>query len=152
MHIQSPGRAALVGVAALSIVVAACSTGTKAAGGSGGDSISIASPASGAEVAIPFEVQLESNVPIGEPDTGNHHVHLYFDTGTDSGDYDIVYGTTAQVSRPLSPGTHTIIAALANADHSLAGPTQTITVTVTEGGAGGGGSSAPPPSTPGSDY
>jgi hypothetical protein len=136
----------LVLAVALALVVGACSAAVQAGGGTGGGAtISIASPAEGAEVSVPFDVQLESNVPLGTPDTGNHHAHLYFDTGTDAADYDIVYGTSWQVTRPLSPGKHTIIAALANPDHSLAGPTQTITVTVVGSGAGGpsGAPSAP---------
>ena len=130
----------------LALVVGACSAGVQANGGTGGGAtISFASPAQGAEVSVPFDVQLDSNVPLGTPDTGNHHVHLYFDSGTDAADYDIVYGTSWQVTRPLSPGKHTIVAALANPDHSLAGPTQTITVTVVGSGAGGpsGAPSAP---------
>lgn len=131
---------------ALALVVGACSAAVQAGGGTaGGATISIATPTAGAEVAVPFDVRLDSNVPLGTPDTGNHHAHLYFDTGTDAADYDIVYGTSWQVTRPLSPGKHTIIAALANPDHSLAGPTQTITVTVVGSGAGGpsGAPSAP---------
>jgi len=95
-------------------------------------------------------------VPLGEPESGNHHAHLYFDTDTASADYDIVYGNAWQVTRSLAPGQHTIIVALANPDHSLAGPTQRITVTV--GAAGGpddSGASPSPvavPSGPGPTY
>lgn len=60
-----------------------------------------------------------------------------------SADYDIVYGTTWQVTRQLAPGEHTVTVALANPDHSLAGPTQQIRVVV-----GGTGGSAPPVSSP----
>jgi hypothetical protein len=99
---------------------------------------------------MPFDVELEASVPLDDPATGNHHAHLYFDTATDSTDYDIVYGTSWQVVRPLTPGEHTIIVALANADHSLAGPTQEIQVTVDGEGGGGAddaGSSASPAPT-----
>ena len=121
----------------LALVVSACSAAVQAGGGTGGGAtISIASPAQGPEVWVPFDVQLNSSVPIGTPDTGNHHVHLYFNSGTDGADYDsctaLRGGDAAVVARP-----HTIVAALANADHSLAGPTQTITVTVVGCGAGG---------------
>ena len=129
---------------AITMVVVACAD---AVGGDAEDpSISVASPADGATVSVPFEVQLDASVPIGQPETGNHHVHLYFDTGTDAADYDIVYGTTWQVTRDLAPGEHTIIAALANPDHSLAGPTQEINVTVS--GEGDGDGAAPPPASP----
>ena len=139
----------------IAMVAAACSD---AAGGNAGEqTIAIASPADGATVTIPFDVQLESSVPIGEPETGNHHAHLYFDTDTDAADYDIVYSTTWQVTRDLAPGEHTIIVALANPDHSLAGPTQEIHVTVSadggsDGGSGDGGAPAPAsPAAPTSD-
>jgi hypothetical protein len=123
--------------------VAACSSGSQSGGGGQAATISFAAPANGAQVTIPFGVQLDSSVPLGQPETGNHHAHLYFDTGTDAADYDIVYGNTWQVTRPLAPGKHTIIVALANPDHSLAGPTQTITVTVGGGAGGTGGSGGP---------
>ena len=139
----------------IAMVAAACSD---AAGGNAGEqTIAIASPADGATVTIPFDVQLESSVPIGEPATGNHHAHLYFDTDTDAADYDIVYTNTWQVTRDLAPGEHTIIVALANPDHSLAGPTQEIHVTVSadggsDGGSGDGGAPAPAsPAAPTSD-
>ena len=64
------------------LVVVACAD---AVGGDAEDlSISIASPADGATVSVPFDVQLDASVSIGEPETGNHHAHLYFDTGTDA--------------------------------------------------------------------
>jgi hypothetical protein len=134
----------------LAVILAACDAGTRGTNG-GNASIGFASPSEGDTVSVPFQVELESNVALAEPETGNMHAHLYFDTSTDATDYDIVYGTVWQVTRQLAPGEHTIIAALANPDHSLAGPTQEITVTVgEEGQAGadgadaGAGSSTPP--------
>jgi hypothetical protein len=126
----------------VAIVAVACS---EAVGGNAGEqTIAIASPADGATVSVPFDVRIESSVPIGEPETGNHHAHLYFDTDTNAADYDIVYSTTWQVTRDLAPGEHTIIVALANPDHSLAGPTQEIHLTVSDAGDGG----AAPPTSP----
>jgi hypothetical protein len=105
-------------------------------------------------VTVPFDVQLDSSVELGEPETGNHHAHLYFDTSTDAADYDIVYGTSWQVTRELTPGTHTITVALANPDHSLAGPTGQITVNVTGSGSGSGSGASPatPTTAPGYRY
>ncbi|MEW6223068.1 MAG: hypothetical protein AB1627_00415 [Chloroflexota bacterium] len=156
MHRRSTPKSYLLALALpIALIVAACSSGgsgatgggdTAAGGDAGGATISIATPADGAEVSIPFDVQLDASVPLGEPETGNHHAHLYFDTGTDSGDYDIVYGNAWQVTRELAPGEHTITVALANPDHSLAGPTGQLTITV--GGAGSGDSGAPPSAAP----
>ena len=135
---------------ALAFVVGACDAYAQGAGGGsggGGDlTLSIAAPAVGAEVSIPFEVTLESNVALGSPETGNHHVHLFFDTDVASSDYELVYGATVQVTRDLAPGEHTIIASLRNADHSDAGPSQTITIVVA--GAGSGGARPDPTATP----
>lgn len=141
---RSTGLVAALAVVAL--VAAACgggSTSSSAAGGAAaGASISFASPSDGATVSVPFDVQLTASVPLADPSTGEHHAHIYFDTGTDAADYDIVYGNTWTVTRQLSPGQHTLIVALANPDHSLAGPKQQITITV---GANGGGAPAATP-------
>jgi hypothetical protein len=139
---------------ALALVVGACDAYAQGAGGgssSGGDlTLTLAAPADGAKVSIPFDVTIESNVAIGAPESGNHHVHLYFDGATASGDYDIVYSNTVQVTRELTPGEHTIVASLRNADHSAAGPSQTITVVV--GGSSGAGGPSPTAPTAPQDY
>jgi len=136
-------------VIVLALVVGACAAnasggGPGGAAADGSATIRFASPMDGAQVTIPFTVQLESNVPLGAPETGDHHAHLYFDTSTDAPDYDIVYGTTWQVTRALTPGQHKLTVALANPDHSPAGPTQQITVTVVGAGASPAASPAAP--------
>jgi hypothetical protein len=135
-------------LASLALVAAACNAGS-GAGGSSNASIGFVTPSDGATVSVPFDVQLEASEPLGEPSTGNRHAHIYFDTGTDAADYDIVYGTTWQVTRQLTPGQHKLTVALANPDHSLAGPTQEITITVSgspaESNGASSGSSTPPP-------
>ena len=145
MHLGIRPVSRLVAGILVVLLVSACSaagnTGEQAGGGTttGGQAadagtFAIAAPTDGATVTLPFEIQIDSSQPLGAPDTGDHHVHLYFDGDTSSADYDIVYGTSEQVTRQLAPGQHTITAALANPDHSLAGPTATITVTVGDGG------------------
>ena len=135
--------------AVIGLVLVACNPGAGTGASADGElSLSIISPTEGAEVSVPFAVELESNVPLGAPETGNHHTHLYFDTGASSEDYDLVYGTTAEVTRDLAPGEHTIIASLRNADHSDAGPAQEMTVTV----AAGEEPASPPPDDGGYDY
>jgi hypothetical protein len=135
---------------ALAFVVGACDAYAQGGGGgsSGGGNLtlSIAAPADGAAVSIPFDVTLESNVALGAPESGNYHVHLFVDTDTASSEYELVYGPTVQVTRELTPGEHTIVASLRNADHSDAGVSQTITVVVA--GAGGGAASPAPAATP----
>ena len=122
----------LIGLVLLAAVAAACGLGATA-GTEGSDSLSmtIASPAEGDQVTVPFTVTLDANVPLDEPSTGDHHVHLCFD-GADcdvESEYALVYGDSFEVS-DLSPGEHTIEASLRNADHSNAGVSDEITVTI----------------------
>jgi hypothetical protein len=135
----------IVGAAAvIALLAAACgsddgSNNGAAAGGDGENQLSISSPSDGAEVTVPFNLEFSSAVPLGAPDTGEHHVHVYFD-GNDA-DYEVVSTDSFQVT-DLSDGDHTITASLRNADHSAAGSDVTIAVTVTGGGgdSGSGGS------------
>lgn len=140
-----PRRAAYVGaaVAAVALLVAAAcgddddSTAAGAAGGNG-PTIDITAPADGDEVGRSFEVKVDSNESLGEPDTGRHHIHLYYDGNTQEGEYDVVYGDSATVDS-LDPGEHTIEAVIANADHSLTDARDEITVTVSDDATGTGG-------------
>jgi hypothetical protein len=145
---RRPGRdrlGALTLAAALAVAAAACGDDgdSTEAGGSGGESgdltISVTEPGEGAEVGSPFDVAVDTSVDLGEPDTGLHHVHLYYDGDTDDGDYDLVYRPAFTVERTLDPGEHTIEAVIANADHSLTDARDEVVVSVGEGGAGSGG-------------
>ena len=123
-------RSILAAAFALSVIAVACSNSASA--GAGGDTVAISAPKEGAKVSEPFTVNLTSNQALGDPTTGEDHVHLCFDGAScdTTGSYQLVYGNTASVSG-LTPGTHTIEASLRHADHSAVGPTATITVTVT---------------------
>jgi hypothetical protein len=146
-------RRARFGVAAAFILVAAL---VAAACGSGGSSTSdgqsmsldVVTPASGAAVGSSFRVAVRSNVPFGQPSTGEHHLHLYFDGVKTQGKYDIVYSKSTTVSG-LKPGKHTIEAEIANPDHSGTGVTKTFTVMV---GANGGSDNPPSTTAPSSGY
>jgi hypothetical protein len=143
VDIRSLRTVALVAVLPLALGLAACGDDDDTATGSGGSgegSISISTPSDGAEVGSGFDVKLDTDADLGEPDTGKQHIHLYYDGDTDQGDYDLVYGDSFTVDRDLGEGEHTIKAALANADHSLTGAEDEITVKVEAGaGSGGGG-------------
>jgi hypothetical protein len=142
-------------LAALALLAAACSgdddddtvagdtgAGSDSGGGGGeGDlTISIADPTDGATVEPGFQVEVDPSVDIGEPDTGLHHVHLYYDGNQSDGEYDLVYSADEPwtVDRDLAPGEHTIEAFIANADHSLTDASDEVTVMVGEGAGGGG--------------
>ena len=142
-------RTILGATLAFGVLATACSNGTSSAGGGGTPTLTISSPADGASVSEPFTLKLDASVPLGDPSTGEDHVHLCFDGAScDSGGYQLVYSDSAQV-QGLSTGKHTIEASLRNADHSAVGPTTTITVTVT-GGATSSGSPSMAPSSPSS--
>lgn len=108
--------------------------------------VGFASPGDGESVdAAGFEVAFDSSVPIGEPSSGDHHVHLFYDGDTSTGAYDMVFADTFTVDR-LEEGEHTVEAVLANPDHTLTDTRAEITVQV--GGAGGApdsGSDSPAP-------
>ncbi len=137
MHRSGNGLGLLGSLLVLGLIATAC--GSSANAGSGGLSVRIVSPADVASVTEPFTVKLDASVPLGDPSTGDHHVHLCFDGKSCDSEYTIVYGDTIPVSG-LSPGQHTIEASLRNADHSDAGASDTITVTVTGGATSGTGS------------
>ena len=108
-------RTILGAIFGLSVLAVACSNSASAGGG---DTLAITSPTNGAKVGEPFTLTVASNQALGDPSTGDDHIHLCFDGAScDSGSYQIVYGNTAQVSG-LTPGQHTIEASLRHADHS----------------------------------
>src|SRR5262249_55756835 len=133
----------------LSLLAAACSNGSSANAAGGGDTLSISAPTDGAKVSEPFTVKVASNQPLGDPSTGDDHVHLCFDGASCDTEYKLVYGDSFQVDG-LTPGQHTIEASLRHADHSAVGPTASITVTVSGAATGGtgGGSTSPMPTSP----
>jgi hypothetical protein len=126
------------------VVVAGCGEDSDSSDESSGPaagaalSISIDAPTDGAEVPGEFEVDLSPSVEVGEPDTGLHHVHLFYDGKTAEGEYDMLFAPTAMVTG-LAPGEHTIEAVIVNADHSPTDARAEITVNVT----GAAGSETP---------
>ncbi len=134
----------LIATVAFAVLAAACGDEATAKG-DGSATFDITAPADGAEVGSPFTVEVASNVALGDPSSGNHHVHLCFDGKDCDTEYSLVYGNTFDVE-DLTPGEHTIEASLRNADHSDAGVTDTITVTVGSGTATDAGDDSPAPS------
>lgn len=143
------GRLAFGGlVLALTLVAAGCAKKSDTTG-SGGATLSISSPTDGASVTQPFTLKVNSSVPLGEPSTGDDHVHLCFDGASCDSSYKLVYGDSFQVDG-LTNGSHMLTVSLRNADHSAVGPTATITVTVS--GATGGSPTATASPTSGGGY
>lgn len=106
-------------------------TDSGGSGGGGGMTLEITSPVDGGTVETPFTVELESSEELGAPDTGKHHVHVFFD-GNDQ-EYQVVEGNSVEIT-DLPAGDHEIDASLRNADHSAAGAETQINVTVGSGG------------------
>jgi Family of unknown function (DUF6130) len=134
------GRRALAGgaVAVLTAgLLAGCGDQSSAGSSSGSDSpsVSITSPSDGDTVGSDFMVIWNSNVSLGDPDTGKHHIHIFVDGATS--DYTVVGGDSFEV-KGLSPGEHTVDVTLQNADHSPAGAEDQVDVTVS-----GSGTSSP---------
>lgn len=117
------------------------------AGGAGGLSVSVAEPAAGATVSVPFTVTVQASVPLGTTESGRHHVHIWFDDNAD--DYQVVEAPTTQVTQ-LSAGKHVMHVSLRNANHSPAGAETQVEITVGDGS--GGTQPAPATSAPGSGY
>ncbi len=120
---------------ALALVLLATACGKKSNSGSGSLTVSISSPTDGASVSEPFTLKVDSSVPLGEPSTGDHHVHLCIDGASCDQTYKLVYANSFEVTG-LSAGKHTLEVSLRNADHSAAGPTDTVTITVSGGATG----------------
>lgn len=127
------------------LLLAACGSGgdggTAAAASPSGAKprLSILAPTDGATVSAPVKLQISTNVPIGPPDSGKDHVHVFLDGRTQS--YTVVPSTTYTIKN-LPSGKHTISVTLQHADHSPAGADTQVTVTVK------GGATSRPSSTP----
>lgn len=136
----------LSGLAAAGLLLAACGMGGGGGGGYGGSGaaaspsgggkpkLTILTPKDGATVTAPVKLTYNTNVPIGPPDSGEDHVHVFLDGKTQ--DYTVVPKTTYMV-RNLPSGRHTIGVTLQHADHSPAGASARVTVTVKGGGSSG---------------
>jgi hypothetical protein len=133
MHTRTILPAAALGLVLTTAACGGSDTDATTTGGQG-DKLAITSPADGATVSAPFTLTWRSPVPLGPPDSGKDHVHVYVD-GHEN-DYTVVGGTRFQV-KDLSPGKHEVDIALQHADHSPVGPEDSIHVTVSGSGSSG---------------
>jgi hypothetical protein len=142
------GVGLVAALSVLALIAAAC--GSSEASSSGDLTLTISAPKDHAKVSQTFTVMLDPSVPLGDPSTGEHHVHLCFDGQSCDTQYQLVYADSAEVEG-LTPGEHTIEASLRNADHSDAGVSASITVIVTGSGGGASTSGTPSPSLSATD-
>lgn len=117
---------------AIGLLAAACGGDSDAATATGDDgtTLSITAPSDGAEVSVPFTVEIGSSEEIGTTDTGLHHVHVYWDG--DESAFTLVETDSVEIT-DAPEGQHTLTASLHNADHTPAGVEVDITLTVGEG-------------------
>ena len=116
----------------VAVLAAACGGDNDAATATGDDgtTLSITAPSDGAEVSVPFTVEIDSSEEIGATDTGLHHVHVYWDG--DESAFTLVETDSVEIT-DAPEGQHTLTASLHNADHTPAGVEVDITLTVGEG-------------------
>jgi hypothetical protein len=120
------------------LTAVACGGGPADVGSGGPDTdaqstLAIASPDDGGRVEGPLMLKFTSSEPLGPPEAGAFHVHVFFDGNED--EYEVVTTSTFE-AKGLSPGEHVIAASLRNADHSPAGAEDEVTVTVVDGSKG----------------
>jgi hypothetical protein len=107
------------------------------AGGSGGQSVTIVSPADGADVTSPIQLTLSADgAEIGPPETGDMHFHLYVG---DSDQYEVLTSTTGSVDASTGEQTIRVVLAQPNHDETSVETSITVNVTSSTGGGGGGG-------------
>lgn len=156
-------RLLVLSAAALALVLTACGSdddaSTTSEGAGGGPSVEILQPADGDTLSVPFALVVDSSEELGTTDSGNHHVHIYFD-GDDSA-YEVIesgngeeheIGADSPAVEGLEPGEHLLNISLRNADHSAAGAEDEITVTVDDAGSGSSNSSDDSDDDSGYDY
>ncbi|MEO3854075.1 Ig-like domain-containing protein [Acrocarpospora sp. B8E8] len=135
-----------LGVAGVLLTACAGASGSTDTGAEGAPTVTVTSPKDGDTVNQPFTLTFTASVPIGPPDSGLNHVHIFTDGNTD--DYTVVTTPTFTI-KDLPAGRHTVGVTLQHADHSPAGASDEITVQVagapigtpqeTGGGGYGGG-------------
>ncbi|ACQ78509.1 hypothetical protein Bcav_0244 [Beutenbergia cavernae DSM 12333] len=119
--------------------------GAEPAAGGDGPTVEIIEPADGDSLSAPFTFVVSSSEELGTTESGNHHVHLYFD-GDDSA-YEVIESGNGEeheitadspALEGLEQGEHTMNVSLRNADHSAAGAEDEITVTIETAGGDSG--------------
>jgi hypothetical protein len=115
--------------AAAALTLAALTT-TVACGDEPGDTIRITSPSDGAEVTVPFEVIIDSSVPLGPPSEDVHHVHIWF--GDDPSVFLVGESDVVQVDNAPN-GEQIMRVSLHHADHTPAGAEVSVPLVIRGG-------------------
>jgi hypothetical protein len=95
-------------------------------------SIAVISPAPGAQVTVPFEVVLETSVPLGPSNQEDrHHAHIWF--GDDQDTFLVVESTTQMITNAPA-GEHVMHVTLHLADHTPTGAEASVTLIIANPG------------------
>lgn len=121
------GLAAILALLAVT-TPAAC---TQEVSSSGKPTLSVSEPGTSAAVSVPFTVKINTNVRLGEPESGDYHVHVYFDNNVNK--YIVMTSDTARIT-DAPAGVHVMHLSLRHANHSAAGVETSIQVTIGSGG------------------
>jgi hypothetical protein len=110
--------------------------------------LAVSEPGSTEAVSVPFTVKISTNVPLGTPASGDHHVHVYFDDNVNQ--YTVMTSNTVQITSAPA-GVHVMHLSLRNANHSAAGVETSIQVTIGNGGSAASPKPSPSPSPSATD-
>jgi hypothetical protein len=110
--------------------------------------LAVSEPGSTEAVSVPFTVKVTTNVPLGTPASGDHHVHVYFDDNVNQ--YTVMTSDTIQITSAPA-GVHVLHLSLRNPNHSAAGVETSIQVTIGSGGSPASPSPSPSPSPSATD-
>ncbi|NUR28193.1 MAG: hypothetical protein HOV83_20520 [Catenulispora sp.] len=114
--------------AAAVIALLAATTQAACGKGSGSDeTLTVLEPIAGSIVSVPFTLHLNSSALLGDPASGRHHVHAYFDDQTKN--YLLVDSDNSVINKAPA-GKHTLHLLLRKADHSSAGVEVTVELTI----------------------
>lgn len=95
-----------------------------------GEALTLISPATGDVVGLPFEVLINTSAPLGPPDEGLHHIHIWF--GDDVAAQTIGEDRVIRINN-APDGQHDMHISLRHADHSAAGADITVRITISGG-------------------
>lgn len=110
--------------------------------------LAVSEPGSTEAVSVPFTVKITTNVALGTPATGDHHVHVYFDDNVNQ--YTVMTSDTVQITN-APVGVHVLHLSLRNPNHSAAGVETSIQVTIGSGGSPASPKPSPSPSPSATD-
>jgi hypothetical protein len=117
-------------ISAATALTLAALTSTVACGDEPGETIRITSPSDGAEVTVPFQVIIDSSVPLGPPSEDVHHVHIWF--GDDQAIFLVGESDVVQVDNAPN-GEQTMRVSLHHADHTPAGAEVSVSLNISGG-------------------